>query len=84
MGLLAFDNDLPSAVSGHTGTTDKDEDFKIKDIPPGNYPVVITDKDGNVIGTGEITIGEPGGGDFMVTTVGNSVITPVRIPTRGA
>lgn len=65
-------------VGGHTGTTGTDGGFQIEDVPPGTHPVVITDEDGNVIGTGEITVGESGDGDFTVTTDsgGNPVITP--------
>lgn len=68
-------------VGGHTGTTDQNGTFLIKDVPPGTWPVVITDKDGTIIGIGEITIGEPGGGSLTVTTDGNG--NPVVTPGKG-
>lgn len=65
-------------VGGHTGTTNKKGNLQIKDVPPGTYPVVITDPDGNVIGYGGIIIHKPGDGKLTVTTdeMGNAVITP--------
>lgn len=65
-------------VGGHTGTTDEDGHFTIPDVPPGTYPVVITGENGNIIGIGEITIGQPEDGGPTVTgdENGNPVITP--------
>lgn len=67
-------------IGGYTGTTDENGEFRIEDIPPGTYPVVITDKDGAIIGTGEITIGKPGEGALTVTTDENG--SPVIIPGK--
>ena len=74
-------NPVPGAtvdIGGNTGTTDEDGDFLIEDVPPGTWPIVITDEDGNIIGIGEITIEEPGEGDLTIEVDenGNPVITP--------
>ena len=42
-------------IGGQTGTTDEDGEFIIEDVPTGKWPVTVIDKDGNVIGIGEIT-----------------------------
>lgn len=68
-------------IGGHTGVTDQNGTFLIKDVPPGTWPVVITDGDETIIGIGEITIGEPGGGSLTVTTDGNG--NPVITPGKG-
>ena len=74
-------NPIPGAtveIGGNTGTTDEDGNFIIPDVPPGTYPVVITDEEGNIIGIGEITIGKPEDDGPTVTEDenGNPVITP--------
>lgn len=74
-------NPVPGAtvdIGGNTGTTDEDGNFLIEDVPPGTWPIVITDEDGNIIGIGEITIEEPGSGDLTIEVDenGNPVITP--------
>lgn len=65
-------------IGGQTGTTDEDGEFIIEDVPAGKWPVTVIDKDGNVIGIGEITITGPGGGSLTITVDGNgnSVVTP--------
>lgn len=65
-------------IGGNTGTTDEDGSFTIPDVPPGTYSVVITDGNGNVIGIGEITIGQPDddGPKMTEDENGDSVITP--------
>lgn len=65
-------------IGGHTGITDEDGHFTIPEVPPGTYPVVITDKDGSVIGIGEITIGQPKDDAPTLTEDdnGSPVITP--------
>ena len=75
------DHPIPGAtvdIGGYTGTTDEDGSFNIPDVPPGTYPVVITDENGNIIGIGEITLGQPGddGPTVAEDENGNPVITP--------
>lgn len=74
-------NPIPGAtveIGGNTGTTDEDGNFIIPDVPPGTYPVVITDEEGDIIGIGEITIGQPKDDGPTVTEDenGSPVITP--------
>lgn len=71
-------------IGGNTGITDDDGNFTIEDVPPGTWPVIITDKDGNIIGIGEITIDEPGEGDLAVTVDenGNPIVTPGKDTKR--
>lgn len=65
-------------IGGNTGTTDEDGRFTIPDVPPGTYPVVITDGNGNIIGIGEITVGEleEDGPKVTESENGSPVITP--------
>lgn len=65
-------------IGGKTDVTDGDGHFKLKDVPSGTHPVMITDKDGKVIGSGEITIGKADKGDLTLTVdeMGNPVVQP--------
>lgn len=74
-------NPLPGVtveIGGNTGTTDEDGNFIIPEVPPGTYPVVITDEEGKIIGIGEITIEQPedDGPTVSEDENGNPVITP--------
>lgn len=73
-------SDATVDIGGHTGTTDGNGNFIVEDVPPGTHTVTVTDKDGNVIGIGEITIEEPDGNSLTWTTDGNG--NPVIIPGR--
>ncbi len=53
-------------IGGNTGTTDADGHFTIPDVPPGTYPTVITDENGNIIGIGELTIEPPEAGSTNI------------------
>lgn len=74
-------NPLPGVVvdiGGKTDETDKKGRFKLGNIPSGTHMVVITDKEGKVIGCGEITI-DKAGKDALTLTVnenGNPIVKP--------
>lgn len=65
-------------LGGTTDVTDEDGHFDMTDIPSGTHTVMITDKDGNVIGHGEITIVKADGSGLTMTKDenGNPVVKP--------
>lgn len=82
-GTLTDDdgNPIPDAVvdiGGITGKTDENGNFIVEDVPAGTHTVIVKDKNGEIIGHTQITIGEPGSGSLSLTTDenGNYVITP--------
>lgn len=82
-GTLTDENGKPVSdavvdIGGKTGRTDEDGNFTVPDVPTGTHTVVITDKDGNVIGHTQITIDKQGDSGLALTTDdnGNYVIRP--------
>lgn len=74
-------NPLPGVavdIGGKTDETDKDGRFKLGNIPSGTHMVVITDKEGKVIGCGEITIDKAEKDDLTLTVNenGNPIVKP--------
>lgn len=65
-------------IGGKTDVTDEDGHFEIEDVPSGTHPVVITDKDGKIIGSEEITIGKADKENLTLTVDadGNPVVKP--------
>ena len=65
-------------IGGKTEVTDEKGKFQLEDIPSGIHSVVITDKDGKVLGSGVITIdkADESGLTFTVDKNGNPVIKP--------
>lgn len=74
-------NPLPGVtvdIGGKTDATDENGHFEIENVSSGTHPVVITDKDGKIIGSGEITIGKADKDDLTLTADenGNPVVKP--------
>lgn len=70
-------------IGSYTGTTDNDGKFRIENVSSGTHTVVISDKDGVIIGHGTVTIAEAG--DTVLTLTvdeqGNPVIVPAADTT---
>lgn len=65
-------------IGGKTDETDENGRFDVAAVPLGTQTVVITDGDGNVIGHGEITIGQENDTGLMLTMDENG--TPLVKP----
>lgn len=65
-------------IGGQTDVTDEDGHFALEDVPSGTHPVAITGGNGQVIGSGEITVDKADKGDLTLTVDadGNPVVKP--------
>lgn len=71
-------SDVIVDIGGKTDVTDESGRFDLAAVPSGTHTVVITDGDGNIVGHGEITIGQGDDTDLTLTVdaKGNPVVKP--------
>lgn len=70
-GKVTDDNGKPMSdvtieIGGKTTVTDKNGEFNIPDVPSGTHYVVISDKSGKIIGSGELIIDKAEGKELTV------------------
>ena len=68
-------------IGGKKGVTDKDGNFVVKDVPSGASKITFTDKDGKVIGYGDIDI-KKATGDTFSSNAKEHTISPANTTTQ--
>lgn len=72
--------DVEVSIDDKKDVTDKDGSFEIEGIPSGTHQIIITDKDGTILGSIVITIGKADGSKLtlQLDKQGNPNITPAK------
>ncbi|MGN0470353.1 MAG: carboxypeptidase-like regulatory domain-containing protein [Acutalibacteraceae bacterium] len=75
--------DVTVEIGSQTDAVDEIGSFILKEVPSGTHTVVITDRNGKIIGSGEITIDASIEGELILTvdSDGNPIIKPASDTT---